>query len=486
MAFCQTPFVVYQPQISTIEDDNESVDIEEGSKGSVGSLFTCLKPSFSAMIDRNSFSKKHGNVTMMPDVGVAAALEKDITASSSSNLSLGQDITVLPPPPHSPSSGCYNYLLPDYVLPAPTLSKYDPTSAAVANSRCCNGDSSDDTRQQQQPGNQWAETPAQLFQVRGPTYFQDGIKVASPSPSLMVARGIDLFQISPSDVSIATTAISTTNIGQWPQLLGGKLRCAPTFICNFRFPWGILVCYFEIPPMFLPFVRYYGTIQPQQQPTRSDTNVDNDIIHNKNNFTSTADNCNSKDQLIESMKGMLPGERAFAQFLMADQTRKIKTFKLIPVVVEGPWAARYAVTGKPVIIGNKLPIQFMYVPPSPDGTMAEYLECDLDIGNSSIMARNIVTLCKRCTSELIIDFAFLVEGTAEDELPEHLMGAMRAYRLDPDHSPLFPGAEYGVYNTVITTTANNNNNNNTAITHVTRSNEDDETDDEFWDCQSTY
>ena len=154
--------------------------------------------------------------------------------------------------------------------------------------------------------------------------------------------------------------------------------------------------------------------------------------------------------------------------------------------LQGPWAARYAVTGKPVIIGNKLPIQFMYVPPSPDGTMAEYLECDLDIGNSSIMARNIVTLCKRCTSELIIDFAFLVEGTAEDELPEHLMGAMRAYRLDPDHSPLFPGAEYGVNNTVITTTANNNNNSNTAIIHVTRSNEDDETDDEFWDCQSTY
>ncbi len=343
MAFCQTPFVLYQPQVSTIEDDNESVDIEEGSKGSVGNLFTCLKPSFSAMIDRSSFSERQGIVNMMPDVGVAATPEKDITANSASNLSLDHGITELPPPPHNPSSGCYNYMLPDYVLPAPTLSKYDPTSAVVANSRCCNGDSTDDTRQQQQPRNQWAETPAQVFQVRGPTYFQDGIKVASPSPSLMVARGIDLFQISPSDVSIATTAISTANIGQWPQLLGGKLRCVPTFICNFRFPWGILVCYFEIQPMFLPFVRYYGTIQPQQQPTRSGTNVDNDITHNKNNFASTADNCNSTDQLIESMRGMLPGERAFAQFLMADQTRKMKTFKLIPVVVEGVFAFSFGV-----------------------------------------------------------------------------------------------------------------------------------------------
>jgi hypothetical protein len=65
------------------------------------------------MIERNRFSKRQGNVTMMPDEEAAAALEKDITASSSSNLSLGQDITELPPQVHSPSSGCYNYLLPD-------------------------------------------------------------------------------------------------------------------------------------------------------------------------------------------------------------------------------------------------------------------------------------------------------------------------------------------------------------------------------------
>ncbi len=123
-----------------------------------------------------------------------------------------------------------------------------------------------------------------------------------------------------------------------------------------------------------------------------------------------------------------------------------------------------------MIIGNKLPIQFIYVPPSDDG-MAEYVECDLDVGHSSIMAKNIVTLCKRCTSELTIDFAFLVEGTAEDELPEHLMGAMRAYRLDPDNSPLFPGG--GFYE---------NNNNNTV--GYEEQEEGGGTDDEFWDCLS--
>jgi hypothetical protein len=89
--------------------------------------------------------------------------------------------------------------------------------------------------------------------------------------------------------------------------------------------------------------------------------------------------------------------------------------------------------------------------------MAECLECDLDLANSSMVARNIVILCKSCTSVLTVDFAFLVEGTEDDELPEHLMGAMRAYRLDPDHSPMFPGD----------------------------SSTDELTEDEYWDCQST-
>ena len=37
--------------------------------------------------------------------------------------------------------------------------------------------------------------------------------------------------------------------------MGGQLRDVPTFIVNFRLPWGILLAYFEIPELYLPFIR---------------------------------------------------------------------------------------------------------------------------------------------------------------------------------------------------------------------------------------
>jgi hypothetical protein len=40
-----------------------------------------------------------------------------------------------------------------------------------------------------------------------------------------------------------------------PGVMGGQLRNLPTFIINFRLPWGILLAYFEIPEVFVPFVK---------------------------------------------------------------------------------------------------------------------------------------------------------------------------------------------------------------------------------------
>ena len=40
-----------------------------------------------------------------------------------------------------------------------------------------------------------------------------------------------------------------------PGVMGGKLRETPTFIINFRLPWGVLLAYFEIPERFVPFVK---------------------------------------------------------------------------------------------------------------------------------------------------------------------------------------------------------------------------------------
>ena len=54
-----------------------------------------------------------------------------------------------------------------------------------------------------------------------------------------------------------------------------------------------------------------------------------------------------------------------------------------------------------------------------------YFEIDVDIG-SSYAASSVVNLVKGATKSMVIDFGVLVEGKAEDELPERLIGAETA------------------------------------------------------------
>ncbi len=51
-----------------------------------------------------------------------------------------------------------------------------------------------------------------------------------------------------------------------------------------------------------------------------------------------------------------------------------------------------------------------------------YFEIDVDIG-SSYAASRVVNLVKGATKSMVIDFGVLVEGKADDELPERLIGA---------------------------------------------------------------
>jgi hypothetical protein len=65
----------------------------------------------------------------------------------------------------------------------------------------------------------------------------------------------------------------------------------------------------------------------------------------------------------------------------------------------------------------------------------DFLECDLDIGNSSKTARRIVSVCRRYMSALSVDIGFVIEGKTEEELPEEMMGAIRIHEVDPIKAP---------------------------------------------------
>jgi Protein ENHANCED DISEASE RESISTANCE 2, C-terminal len=150
-----------------------------------------------------------------------------------------------------------------------------------------------------------------------------------------------------------------------------------------------LLLYWEIAPVFLPYLR-------------GSTSVDAKLT---------------------------PAERTLAKWFAGNDDYKNERLKLIPFVAEGPWVVRNMVTGRPAIIGKKLPVTYRYTPPSHGH--CDVLECTLDIGSSSNTAKRIVSVCRRYMSALTVDIGFVIQGDCAAELPEQMMGAVRIYGVDP-------------------------------------------------------
>jgi hypothetical protein len=257
--------------------------------------------------------------------------------------------------------------------------------------------------------NCWGFSDYEDFQVRGATYLQDKQKVAS-GEYLFPVRGVDLF----------LTDTCPENVGANAGIFGGHMRTVPTFVVNFRLPWGVLIFYFEIPAKFVPYLQLCyepDDVSPE-----------------------------TKAHLMQGLNDMTAVERCAARFLMKDQNHKNQTFKIIPYVVNGPWVVRQVVGGKPALIGNKLPISWVYqsaenTPATIGGRGAEqkacYLEADLDIAASSA-ARSILSVARTYCQVLTLDLGFVVQGNTEDELPEQMLVGCRLHGIDPLTSPSFP------------------------------------------------
>lgn len=243
--------------------------------------------------------------------------------------------------------------------------------------------------------NCWSEPPYDGFHIRGPNYLVDKKKIPS-GPYLLLNRGADLF----------LTDTCPENVGSNSSILGGLLREKPTFIINFRLPWGVFVLYFEIPERFLPFVR----------------------AGYENGF----DESNLPD-----LTTMTAGDRAACRFFKNDGDYKNKALKLVPLVVDGPWVVKAAV-GKPAIISKAVPTEYVYQPASADGKKALYLEADFDIAASSA-ARGILSVTRSYTNILTLDLGWVIQGAVQDELPEQMLASTRIHGLDPlTASPLPP------------------------------------------------
>lgn len=72
-----------------------------------------------------------------------------------------------------------------------------------------------------------------------------------------------------------------------------------------------------------------------------------------------------------------------------------------------------------------------------------YLEIDCNVFSSQI-AMYLVSLIDSASESLVIDLAFTIEGRAEDELPEAILGAVSLRYIHlPKCKPIEPG-DYGV------------------------------------------
>lgn len=178
-----------------------------------------------------------------------------------------------------------------------------------------------------------------------------------------------------------------------------------------------MLLYFEIPGHLAEYLEYV----PEEQLY---SNSGND----KPKEQSTAATNGNKPQPDLSHLST-PGERTVAQWIMGSSDYKNQRLKLIPIVVEGPWVVRNLVTGRPAIIGTKLPVEYY--------RQGNILVAELDIGNSSSTAKRIVGLCRRYMNALTVDIGFVIQGNTEDELPEQMLGAIRIHGIDPLKAPTF-------------------------------------------------
>ena len=221
----------------------------------------------------------------------------------------------------------------------------------------------------------WSKPRDDIFHVRGPSYLQDRVKIPS-EPGPLSCRGVDVWMSDNPERHIA----------RHPSVLGGRLGEVDTFLVNFLLPFGNFVAYFSIPPL---------------------------------------------DQFPSKLRSV------WTNFLKGDQQYRDARLKLLPVVVDGPWIVKTAVGGgkSPALLGKAIPLQYFFRDPDED-TKGVY-EVDVIITASTI-AKGILSVVKGHTKSVSIAFAFIIEASEVEDLPETVLCSFQVHSLYLEDCPLLP------------------------------------------------
>ena len=219
----------------------------------------------------------------------------------------------------------------------------------------------------------WSRPNHNIFVVRSKSYLRNKVKLPS-APSPFKCRGADMW----------LTDNPERNISRLPCVLGGKLGEENTLLVNFLLPFGNFVTYFTIPE-----------------------DMPENILNIWNKFKN------------------------------GDQLYRDARFKLLPVVIEGPWIVKKAVGAgtAPALLSQSIPLQY-YFTHETDKKKGIY-EIDVIITASRI-AKGILNVVKSHTDRLTIALGFIIEATTEAELPEIVLGSCQLHSLNLELCPQLP------------------------------------------------
>jgi len=226
--------------------------------------------------------------------------------------------------------------------------------------------------------NAWTEPAAETFSVRGPNYLADKAKFPSENAAFRLLT-VDIVQAAqpvytgmcahPQErVQRAMKRERETGVKELPEFL---------FVVN----------------LCVPGDKTYHTV--------SYFGIDNfeEITHQKTPFG-----------------------RLMHEFIFGDSDEfRLRTFKLIPRIVEGNFVVKKAVGSKPTILGRKIKHYFV--------RGENYFEIIVDIASDPV-AQRIVKLVLGYTKTLVVDMMFLLEAAQQEYLPERVFGGVRLKNID--------------------------------------------------------
>jgi hypothetical protein len=256
--------------------------------------------------------------------------------------------------------------------------------------------------------NCWAEPDALAFKIRGPDYLEDKVKISSSAAYTLI--GVDLYKCEALPEHIATRKDNFVTRLRENAL---KLDEKPPFVflVNFLLPWGAFVCYWS--------------------PGKSTATIGN----------------KSFDKLI-------------TDFINGTDEYRNQRWKFIPRMIEGNWGIKKTIgENTPVIISKRITHKYF----KGEG----YFEIDCDITSSKV-ARGILGMVQAYVNRVVLDMVVLIEGQAEDELPEKILGGVRFVKLDPESAPKLPVP------TVLKRTASTRNESSTQASEEAKSQKSDD------------